>query len=223
MKVQRQESTLISARPLRLIRFGLAAAVVGSVGFLLHSQYSSSGASLTVNTPSSLLLLGSSDGSSSVRRVTTISPSTSNNNNNLQATTSTTTTLFPYDDALSCDTVDARLHNGTWKDPNEGMYNVRQVLDPPRFKISVHKRDYDWLRFDTIYTDGRYYEHKVKKRFDLILSQTSPATKKNGLVVDIGANVGYYTMVAAAYQHRVVSFEINPGMYDVCICVLAFQ
>ena len=100
--------------------------------------------------------------------------------------------------------------DGIYMDTNKGMYLVRQVIDPPLFKMSVHNRDYDYVRYDTIYVKGRYYEHAVKQRFDIILSQPVPVGVQS-VVMDVGANIGYYTMVAAAHGHEVVSFEINPG------------
>ena len=47
------------------------------------------------------------------------------------------------------------------------------------------------------------------RRFNTILKQLSPSA--NSIIVDVGGNIGYYSLLSAAHKHQVVSFEINPA------------
>lgn len=153
----------------------------------------------------------------------------------------------------SCDAVDHHLNDKSWYDPNEGRYLIRKTMyindNEPTFYVSVHKQEYDPLRYKTIYERcvvsladkacllvtgwkltlacltflhacmscncdcdkrrGRYYEMKVIRRFNTILKPIEPSEKI--MVVDVGANIGYFSLLTAAHGHRVVSFEINPA------------
>lgn len=110
-------------------------------------------------------------------------------------------------DTISCDSVQRYIDNGHWPDPNQGVFYVRRVEDPPNFLVSVHSQSYDRLRFSTIYSKGRYYERNVIERFHRILDRAP----KNSIVLDVGGNIGYYTLLSAGLGQVVHTFEINPG------------
>lgn len=96
---------------------------------------------------------------------------------------------------------------GEWRDPIAGQGNlVRRVLDFPYYYISLHSRQYDHVRYNIVWQRGRYYETTVTDRFHAILRNEPP-----GLVLDVGANVGVYTLLSASLGHSVASFEINPA------------
>jgi FkbM family methyltransferase len=82
--------------------------------------------------------------------------------------------------------------------------------------VSVHNQVYDRLRYDTIYKQGNYYEEEVISRFVYILQENRnsfdyESTNTLPLVLDIGGNIGFYTLLSAAWQHAVLTFEINPS------------
>ena len=54
--------------------------------------------------------------------------------------------------------------------------------------------------------EGKYYEDEVHARFVKILDN-----EPRSFVLDVGANIGYYTLLSAALGHDVISFEPNPA------------
>ena len=119
-------------------------------------------------------------------------------------------TIMPplsHPDSISCDAVQQNVEQGLWPDPNEGEYYIRRVVDAPHFFASVHSREYDPLRFTNIYQQGRYYEVQVIDRFHRIL-ENAP---KPSIVLDVGGNIGFYTLLSASHGHIVHTFEINPA------------
>ncbi|KAG7369618.1 FkbM family methyltransferase [Nitzschia inconspicua] len=117
--------------------------------------------------------------------------------------------------STSCKDVRHHEQEGIWKDPNDGSYFIRKIKKAPNHYVSLHKNEYDPVRFRHIFLTGNYYEHDVHNRFELILAEadrTNIATSRSlPMVVDVGANIGYYSLLSAARQHAVVAFEINPS------------
>jgi len=118
---------------------------------------------------------------------------------------------------VDCDTVGDYVESGQWVDPNKGHVYLRQVKTKPHFHVSVHNKEYDVVRWEHIFEKGDYYEHKVRKNFEYILGETNAHWKSSidhantlPIVVDIGGNIGYFTLLSAAWKHAVVTFEINP-------------
>jgi len=118
--------------------------------------------------------------------------------------------------SLSCATLRSHfLEHDYLTDPNNGTIYSRELVYDPKFLISVHTKKYDPTRWNTLYMVGKYYEYSVFQRFLYILT-----AKKNGagdlsqqqhLVLDVGANIGYYTLVSLALGAHVISFEVNPA------------
>lgn len=77
--------------------------------------------------------------------------------------------------------------------------------------MSFHKREVDRLRWKT-YETGLYYETDVTNGAVQILS-----ADPNGIVVDVGANIGWFTMLGCSLGHKVVAFEPNP-MNQIRVC-----
>lgn len=65
--------------------------------------------------------------------------------------------------------------------------------------------DMEWA-----YADGRHYERNVVERFEQLL-----AKRTDGAVYDIGANCGYFSILAAGSGAPVYSFEPVPETFDV--------
>jgi FkbM family methyltransferase len=77
--------------------------------------------------------------------------------------------------------------------------------DENQFYISFHSQETDPVRWSTFET-GTYYEARVTESAVEILGD--PSTSK-GLVLDVGMNIGWFTLLSRAMGHRVVSFEPN--------------
>jgi FkbM family methyltransferase len=96
-------------------------------------------------------------------------------------------------------------------DPNNGMPESPKrltITDPP-FWISLHKAYFDKMRWLSIMEKGNYYETGITDQFHQILANTS----RPGLVLDIGMNIGWFTLFARAHGHAVAAFEPNPIMH----------
>ena len=128
--------------------------------------------------------------------------------------------------SISCPTIRQKMMaTQEWPpDPNDGTLFSRNIVVPTTttttekqssssksFIISVHNETYDPVRWKSIYKQGTYYETLVQERFVNILSTNHnhhhPLTS---IVVDVGANIGYYTLLSLAFHYPVLSFEINP-------------
>ena len=54
-------------------------------------------------------------------------------------------------DRISCSSVHDNVRNGLWPDPNGDSNYIRRTIDSPTFYVSVHSKDYDLLRYITLY------------------------------------------------------------------------
>lgn len=116
--------------------------------------------------------------------------------------------------ATKCPSVFAKVQSGLWADPNDGKLLYRKVVSEPHFLMSLHSQAYDNTRYGSIYVKGQYYEDEVRQRFEYILNETHwdyESSSSLPMVLDIGGNIGFYTFLSAAWQHAVVTFEINPA------------
>lgn len=104
-----------------------------------------------------------------------------------------------------------------WFDPNHGKVYAGVTTRPPKdVSVSVHNEEYDKVRY-SLFSSGRYYEEELRSWFQEVLEK-SP---KNGWVMDVGANIGYFTLVAAGFGQNVLSFEPNPA--NVLRCCQSLQ
>lgn len=108
--------------------------------------------------------------------------------------------------SMSCEEAKDLVRQGKWIDPNEDRVYLRKLSSKPSFFVSVHNQSYDAVRWNSIFEEGRYYEDQVHQRFLEILSD-----QPKSLVIDVGANIGYYTLLSASLGHDVLAFEINPA------------
>ena len=106
--------------------------------------------------------------------------------------------------------VDCKFHEAE-NDPNEGMEDPVKFIEKikPNFWITLHKQNFDKLRWDSIMKKGYYYEGQITNQFQEIL-----LNKPKGLVVDVGMNIGWYTLLSRAMGHTVVAFDPNPIMHS---------
>lgn len=106
---------------------------------------------------------------------------------------------------LTCMEARQNVVDGIWPDPNEGRIWARQTITYPHFRISLHAQEYDPVRW-RIMEEGKYYEDDVHERFVSILKD-----EPSSYVLDVGANIGYYTLLSASLGHNLISFEPNPA------------
>lgn len=101
-------------------------------------------------------------------------------------------------------------------DPNQGMEeSPKRYVDKlttatsnPPFTISLHKKWFDKMRWASIMNHGEYYETGLTHLFSTILID-----QPKGLVIDIGMNIGWFTLLSRSLGHDVVAFDPNPIMH----------
>eukprot|EP00978_Attheya_sp_CCMP212_P037113 scaffold172954_cov60-Attheya_sp.AAC.2 len=107
---------------------------------------------------------------------------------------------------VSCATVMQKFREDLKKDPNEGHLYSRYVPRKHPFYISLHNEKYDPTRY-AIIKFGDYYEIELSNNFEDILKGG------NGRVLDVGGNVGWFALLAAASGAEVATFEPNEVNY----------
>lgn len=143
-----------------------------------------------------------------------LTPLSSKEGGKEEESSSTTSRLKVPPRPVSCHDVRSRVQRDEWTDPNDGVLYARTLRTDPPFRLAVHAQRYDNVRWKSIYKKGVYYETHVHDRFMKILAPPSPTTKTTmppQLVLDVGMNIGYYTMLSAILGHSVIGFEINPA------------
>jgi len=76
------------------------------------------------------------------------------------------------------------------------------------FFISLHNRHFDMMRWNSIYNTGEYYEKGLATQFEEILKDKPP-----GLVMDVGMNIGWFTLLSRQWGHHVLGVDPNPIMH----------
>ncbi len=115
---------------------------------------------------------------------------------------------------VSCPDVLARSKDDDFYDPNKDLDESpkRHTITSPPFWISLHQQWFDRMRWGSIMLKGNYYETGLTEVFKSILlnNQTSSTP---GLVIDVGMNIGWFTLWSRKFNHTVASFEPNPVMH----------
>lgn len=86
------------------------------------------------------------------------------------------------------------------------------VTNPP-FWIALHNPTFDKMRWVSIKDKGEYYETGVTSIFHEILSGYDVTKEETPLMIDIGMNIGWFSLYSRAHGHDVASFEPNPVMF----------
>ena len=115
---------------------------------------------------------------------------------------------------VSCASQIANRQNDP-RDPNraidEGSLPSKYVTKPdPKFWISLHAQNFDRMRWVHIMQNGNYYEVGITEQFRSILHQQAA---QPGLVIDVGMNIGWFSLYSRAMGHNVVGFDPNPIMH----------
>lgn len=69
------------------------------------------------------------------------------------------------------------------------------------------------MRYVHIMKQGEYYEKGLTALFHTILSKYDSTTKPPPLMIDIGMNIGWFSLFSRAHGHEVAAFEPNPTMF----------
>ena len=110
------------------------------------------------------------------------------------------------------------LNDKTIYDPNAHLARdktKRLTVTEPKFWISLHSESFDKMRYVHIMKRGDYYESGLTALFHQILKMydTTATTKPPPLMLDIGANIGWFALYSRAHGHEVATFEPNPTMF----------
>ena len=104
-------------------------------------------------------------------------------------------------------------HHYAEDDPNKGMEEDPKKFikkTDPNFWISLHNQNFDRVRWGPIMKQGNYYETGITEQFRDILQHAEP----KGFVVDVGMNIGWFTIYSRAMGHNVLGFDPNPIMHS---------
>jgi FkbM family methyltransferase len=103
---------------------------------------------------------------------------------------------------VSCSRVLMQVRNGETTDPNQGkLYSRYTSASKPSFWVSVHNQKYDGVRYEIFEGSGHYYERSLSDAFTQVLSG------KQGRVLDVGGNIGWFALLSAANGAQVATFE----------------
>ena len=92
--------------------------------------------------------------------------------------------------------------DGTEPGYNVDFWGVVRIAPVPAFHINTHDPEkQDVFISGSVHAGKDPWDPYVWELFVRVLSEA------DGLVVDVGANIGYFTLMAAAMGHRVVAFE----------------
>lgn len=108
-------------------------------------------------------------------------------------------------DTIDCPSLLDKVRKGEQLDPNGGKMYARYTKVYPHFWVSLHNIEYDPVRFGTLEW-GKYYEKHLSKAFTDVLDGDGD---DNSLVIDVGGNIGWFTLLSASLGHNVHVFEPN--------------
>jgi len=102
------------------------------------------------------------------------------------------------------------LEKDTSKLVNLTRDDDKNTIPTPEFWISLHKYEFDRVRWKSIMNKGIYYETGITHIFQEILQPSEP----KGLVLDVGMNIGWFTLLSRAMGHSVMAFDPNGIMHQ---------
>lgn len=203
MAVISRAATATSGGRLRVIRCVLLIVFAGVLLVLYASQSDDVGYSL---------LDGSVDFGLQFDTVQTISnfmKTTASDVSNVSTTTTTTTSSAPLPglQPIRCEQFLEDIYRGVINisDPNGSRVFGRRIdgNSGHPFWVSVHEQEFDKVRWETIFVEGQYYERAMDKAFFNVLTRSSP----EAIVVDVGGNIGWFTLFARSMGFSVETFE----------------
>ena len=140
-------------------------------------------------------------------------------NSSFQASTPEETKTTADPDALDCKSYLQDYRIGKIKEmersPGWEKSFVTRTITPKPFYWSTHKPDLDVTRASS-YEKGKYYEWNLSARiqevFDAKSGDGNGNDKKESIFLDVGGNIGWFSLLAAAHgATKVYTFEPNPA------------
>ena len=89
----------------------------------------------------------------------------------------------------------------------------RLTTTDPQFYISLHSQWFDKMRWVHIMKQGEYYEKGLTRLFRRILTEYDTTSTPRPLMLDVGMNIGWFSLYARAMKHDFAAFEPNPTMF----------
>lgn len=116
---------------------------------------------------------------------------------------------------VNCPSFIQGVHNGLLPnvvDPNHGLRHddlqaITRHAEGPSFWVSLHNQKYDRTRWG-IKTNGYYYETDLERIWRSILLEE---TSQGSTVLDVGANIGYFTLLSLAMGDSFVVHSFEPN------------
>lgn len=108
---------------------------------------------------------------------------------------------------VSCFDLLEKVKAGSVADPNAGILHGRNTVTKPPFYISLHNQSFDLLRWE-IMEKGNYYETALTDAFQQVLKSSPPNTR----VIDVGGNIGFFSLLSAATQRSVTIDTFEPNV-----------
>ena len=114
---------------------------------------------------------------------------------------------------ISCSEILHRYRSGQIQQTNQASaaypidksYITRSNTDRS-FLVSVHDETIDSMRHE-VFKSGEYYETVLSNVIADIISKTKK--DKHAVMLDVGANIGWFSLLAASYGAEVFAFEPN--------------
>jgi len=96
-------------------------------------------------------------------------------------------------------------------DPNNGVANFKFTTVPnlassQQFWLSLHDKSVDRVRWDVMRV-GQYYEFELTQA---ILNTIKKYDPSEAMLLDVGGNIGWYSLLARSLGYEVAVFEPNP-------------
>lgn len=114
---------------------------------------------------------------------------------------------------LDCNGV-VNADHPTYRDNPQVIF--RKTNTRPPFYISLHNYTIDHVRWATIMGKGYYYETSMYDALHESLKDFKD-NPQEAIVLDVGGNIGWFTLIAASLGHRVITFEPN-NINNVKLC-----
>ena len=84
---------------------------------------------------------------------------------------------------------------------NENIVSINEsIIEKKNIYICTHEKE-DLISGDLI--KNNIWEEQITKQYVDMLKKIN----KNDLIIDVGSNIGYYSLIAAAYNYQVFAFE----------------
>jgi len=91
---------------------------------------------------------------------------------------------------------------------DNGQVIFRRTVTKPPFYISLHNQTIDHIRWSTIMGKGYYYETGMYEAIHESLDGFKD-NPREAIVLDVGGNIGWFTLIATSLGHKVITFEPN--------------